>query len=211
MAYNAQLYNAMPAGQVAYPNIQTYPNMTTMPNVTAPVYPTAPPPLSLSAAYTQGEIGARSFPVATGNTVILLDSDTIDTDNPIIYVKTTGYDGKPQTMKKISGVVSYPNEQGLFSSPVSESPVPQIDLTEYVMKSDLTNLQDELESITERLNNLDSTIDDLNGNISSIDNRFSNMFSAMSLNSNNSNNSNTFNNSNGNNHNKNNNNRKGNN
>ena len=207
MAYNPTLYNSIPNGQVAYPSMQQMPNMAVMQGATSPMYPTmTPPPLSLSAAYTQGEIGARSFPVATGNTVILLDSDTIDTDNPIIYVKTTGYDGKPQMMKKISGVVSYPNEQGLFSSPISESSAPQIDLTEYVMKTDLSGLQEELKGITERLNGLDSTIDGLNENITSIDNRFSNMFNAVNCN-NNSNNSN----GNNNNHNKNNNNRKGNN
>ena len=204
MAYNAQLYSNQlnNNGQMMYP-MAMQPS-STMPITPQSMYPQmATPPLSLSAAYTQGEIGARGYPVAAGNTVILIDSDTSDTDNPILYIKTTGYDGKPQMMKKISGTVSYPNEQGLFAVPVPVINTPEVDMSIYTTKEDLTSLDDKIKNIAERIDKTDEVIGSLNDTISNIENRFANMFNAVS-NSNNGNN-------NPNNKNNHNNNRKGNN
>ena len=45
-------------------------------------------------AWIQGEDAAMKFPVAPGNTVVLIDSD-----KPIMYMKTTDLSGRPQPME----------------------------------------------------------------------------------------------------------------
>ena len=192
MAYNAQLYsNQLNNGQMMYP----MPMQSSMPITPQSIYPQlTAPPLSLSAAYTQGEIGARSYPVAAGNTVILIDSDTSDSDNPILYIKTTGYDGKPQTMKKISGVVSYPNEQGLFTASVQSTSVPEVDLSNYITKDDLSDLDLKVSNITERINSTEEIVNKLNDTISNIEEKFSNIFNVANSSNNNPNYKNNHNN-----------------
>lgn len=175
MAYNTALYNTVPTGQPMYQNVPTVPivqNQPVAPNAYPVPFMPAP---TLSAAYTQGEVGARSFLVAPNNTVVLLDSDSIDTENPVIFIKSTGADGKPQAMRRIEGKSSYPNEQGVFSTVQTEVVQPEIDLTPYSTKEEVTN---EIKMLTDRLNSIDSVISDLNLNISNIDERFSNMFNA---------------------------------
>lgn len=45
-------------------------------------------------AWIQGEDAARNYPVAPGNTIVLIDSD-----KPIMYMKTTDLSGRPQPMQ----------------------------------------------------------------------------------------------------------------
>ena len=207
MAYNAAMYQPVqPAGQSYCPNGTMLPQ-TSMMTMAQQFQPPIIQPPSLTVAYVQGEIGARSFLVAANNTVVLLDSETIDSENPIIYIKSTGPDNKPLPMRKIIGTSTYSNEQGLFMSVHADSHQTQIDLSEYSKKSDVQN---EVSSLNERLNTIEQTIGDLNGSIANIDDRFSNMFNAVNNNSSNSSNSSNNRNNNGNN-NHNNNNRKGNN
>lgn len=183
MAYNPQLYgnpNQFGNSNLTYPMYNTNVNQPYFPQVTAP-------PLVLSAAYTKGEIGASSYPVAAGNTVVLLDSDTIDTDNPVIYIKTTSYDGKPQTIKKITGTVSYPNEQGLFTVPVVETvKEPSVDLSDYVKNEEIKEVKDNLDFVSTRLDDFEEMMQRMSDNLTNIDNRFNNMFNVF----NNSNSSN---------------------
>ena len=44
--------------------------------------------------WVQGEDAAMKFPVAPGNTVVLIDSD-----KPVMYMKTTDLSGRPQPME----------------------------------------------------------------------------------------------------------------
>lgn len=181
MAYNSQMYsNQFGTANTGYP---IYNNGFT--GINQPYYNQLPttPPLILSAAYTKGEIGASSYPVASGNTVVLLDSDSIDTDNPIIYIKTTGYDGKPQTIRKITGTVSYPNEQGLFTVPTKDvDEQPKIDLSEYVRTDDINEVKENINVVNNRINEFEGTIKNLNENLNNIDDRLNNMFSAFNSN-----------------------------
>ena len=188
MAYNAGMYQNVPMNQVQPfyqgSNIVGQSNIGSMYQQPQQMFPNlSNMPYTLTAAYTQGEIGARSHPVAAGNTVVLLDSDSIDTDKPIIYIKTTGYDGKPLSIKKIEGVVSYPNEQGLFNAPTQDTKS-DIDLSEFIKKEDIESYQTKVDSITERIDSLDLTISSLSESLTNIDNRFTNMFSAFNSNDN---------------------------
>ena len=45
-------------------------------------------------AWIQGEDSARNYPVAPGNTVVLIDSD-----KPIMYMKTADLSGRPQPLQ----------------------------------------------------------------------------------------------------------------
>ena len=208
MAYNAAMYQlptpTQQVGQPYYPNMPIVPQNQMM-SVPQQYGASILQPPSLTVAYVQGEIGARSFLVAANNTVVLLDSETIDTENPIIYIKSTGPDNKPLPMRKIIGTSTYSNEQGLFMSVQHDVQQPQIDLSEYSKKSDVQN---EVSNLTLRLNSIEQSISDLNGSIANIDDRFSNMFNAVNSNSSNSSNNRNNNGNNSNNHN--NNNRKGN-
>ena len=160
-----------------------YQNIPTMPIVQQQAVQQAPyqaPYIqapSLSVAYTQGEVGARSYLVAPNNTVVLLDSDTIDTDSPVIYIKSTGVDGKPQPMRRIIGASSYPNDQGFFISNQIDNTQSNVDLSNYSTKEELNS---ELNNINEKIDCLDSIISDLSQNINSINERFSNLFNAAS-------------------------------
>ncbi len=180
MAYNPQLYQVSPYSNVNT-NYSLYGNQN-VPNLNQSYFPQmVAPPLALSAAYTKGEIGASSYPVAAGNTVVLLDSDTIDSENPIIYIKTTNYDGKPQTIKKITGVVSYPNEQGLFTTSLEEDKQKDdVDLSGYAKIEDLKGIKDNIEFVSARIDDFEGTVQNLNENLNNITDRFNNMFNAFS-------------------------------
>lgn len=67
------------------------------------VYPTYPPQQSSTAVpqqtqnlfvWIQGEEAARNYPVAPGNTIVLIEAD-----KPIMYMKTTDLSGRPQPMQ----------------------------------------------------------------------------------------------------------------
>ena len=185
MAYNPSMYNYNPYSSVNTPN---YINQSITP-VNQSVYPQfINPPPNLSATYIKGEIGASGYPVGNGNIVVLLDSDTIDTDNPIIYIKSTGYDGKSQSFKKISGTVSYPNEQGLFTTPVKEVVKEvekvDVDLSSYATKEDLKEIKDNIDFVSTQIDEYEKALNKITETVSSIDNRFSNMFSAFNNNQN---------------------------
>ena len=77
-------------------------------------------------AWVQGEGGAQAYPVAPNNTVLLMDSD-----NPILYMKSADTNGRPQTME-VRYLVSkddYEKLQNIWK--VEEKPA-----VEYVTKED---------------------------------------------------------------------------
>ena len=65
---------------------------------TVPTYQPQPvtqvPQTQNTFAWIQGEDAARNYPVAPGNTVVLIDSD-----KPIMYMKTTDLSGRPQPIQ----------------------------------------------------------------------------------------------------------------
>ena len=80
-------------------------------------------------AWIQGEESARSYPVAPGNTVVLIDSD-----KPVMYMKTTDFSGKPQPMQ-IRYLVSkeeYEKIQNGGNSPNSDEYVTKETFEKYI-------------------------------------------------------------------------------
>lgn len=68
---------------------QTLPNVT--PQMTQPI---PQPQVSNSFAWVQGEASAKAYPVAPGNTILLMDSEA-----PILYMKSTDMSGRPLPME----------------------------------------------------------------------------------------------------------------
>lgn len=72
--------------------------------------------------WVQGEAGAKAYPVAAGNTVLLMDSDSA-----VLYVKSADASGRPLPMETYDLVKRQPYQP------------PQVDMSQYVKLSDLEN------------------------------------------------------------------------
>lgn len=86
-------------GQVGYPyNGYASQVNTQMPNMNAyqPQPQVQPQQQSVASGiiWVQGEQGAKGYPVAPGNSVLLMD-----TEDQVFYIKTTDYNGVPQPLK----------------------------------------------------------------------------------------------------------------
>ena len=83
--------------------------------------------------WVQGEAAAKAYPVAPGNSVLLMDSEA-----PVLYMKSTDASGRPLPMETYDLVK---RENIVAQQPVKQ---PQIDLSEYVKMSDLETMVNDL-------------------------------------------------------------------
>lgn len=90
--------------------------------------------------WIQGEAGAKAYPVAAGNTVLLMDSE-----NPVIYMKSTDQSGRPLPMRTFDLVERDNNPQWVQSSQSHEPPV---DMSQFVRNNEL---EDRVTEIVNRL------------------------------------------------------------
>lgn len=120
-----------------------YPNLTYAPvQMPAAGYPPAVPsqqipnvPTNIPAAasassniqWVQGEAAALAYPVAPGNTVILMDSD-----NPVVYKKSTDEHGKPLPMD----IYDLHKRETSVNTTAAPS-TPTIDTSMFVKKSEI--------------------------------------------------------------------------
>lgn len=82
--------------------------------------------------WVQGEAGAKAYPVAAGNSVLLMDSE-----NPVLYMKSTDSSGKPLPIETYDLVKREPvSYQPIPQAPVQQK-MPDIDLSNYVKNEDL--------------------------------------------------------------------------
>lgn len=80
--------------------------------------------------WVQGEAGAKAYPVAAGNSVLLMDSEA-----PVLYMKSTDSSGRPLPIETYDLVK---REAVSYQAPQVPAPkAPEIDLSEYVKASDL--------------------------------------------------------------------------
>lgn len=83
--------------------------------------------------WVQGEAGAKAYPVAAGNSVLLMDSEA-----PVLYMKSTDSSGRPLPIETYDLVK---REAVSYQMPVQAVPkAPEIDLSEYVKASDLESM-----------------------------------------------------------------------
>ena len=91
-------------------------------------------------AWIQGEEAAKAYPVAPGNTIVLIDSD-----KPIMYMKTADLSGRPQPIQirylvskeeydRIQGVkVTNQNEEEFVTKEYFDKCMSELD-SKYVMR-----------------------------------------------------------------------------
>lgn len=82
--------------------------------------------------WVQGEAGAKAYPVAAGNSVLLMDSE-----NPVLYMKSTDSQGKPLPIEVYDLVKREPVSYQQIPQTQFQQKMPDLDLSEYVKKSDL--------------------------------------------------------------------------
>lgn len=132
MAYQ-NFYNPYPYNMYQNP----YPNTVvgsyqTMPQPQPQPQPQAQPasqnaPMS-GIQWVQGEAAARAFHVDPGQSVLLMDSDS-----PVLYLKTCDISGRPSPMKTYDLV-----ERTTMTNP--EDKAAPVDLSEYVKRSEIEEL-----------------------------------------------------------------------
>lgn len=79
--------------------------------------------------WVQGEAGAKSYLVAPGNTVLLMDSE-----GSVFYLKSVDVQGIPQPLR----IFDYTERGGAPTQ--KATPAPQIDLTPYVTRDELEDI-----------------------------------------------------------------------
>lgn len=112
-------YSQTPMNQMQMNNMQMQPQMQQQSN-------------NAGFVWVQGEAAAKAYPVAAGNSVLLMDSEA-----PVLYMKSTDVSGRPLPMETYDLVK---RENVVASQPKQ----PQIDLSEYVKMSDLESKVKEL-------------------------------------------------------------------
>lgn len=138
MAYNNYgNYNPYQSYQTTQPYQTAYPQMNYPSNYQTAVPMNQPQQQTNNAGFVwvQGEAAAKAYPVAAGNSVLLMDSDA-----PVLYMKSTDNTGKPLPMETYDLVKRNPVSYQMQQAPQQ----PQIDLSEYVKMSDLEAKVNEL-------------------------------------------------------------------
>lgn len=90
----------------------------------------------LQVPWVNGEVGARAYTIAPNSTILLMDSD-----DPIFYIKTSDIGGK-------ATIKAYKYEEVLEDSRHND----------YILKSDLQKVLNDIEDIKRRLDEKDKEI-----------------------------------------------------
>lgn len=128
MAYNYGNYYPTPMNNFSPQYSQTPMNQMQMNNMQMQ----QPQSNNAGFVWVQGEAAAKAYPVAAGNSVLLMDSEA-----PVLYMKSTDVSGRPLPMETYDLVK---RENVVAQQPKQ----PQIDLSEYVKMSDLESKVKEL-------------------------------------------------------------------
>ena len=115
MAYN----NYFPMGYQQYYPQQT--NMMQQQNTQAPQQ-------NNSIIWVQGEAGAKAYPVAPGNSVLLMDSES-----ECFYIKSTDHSGVPMPLRSFTYTEIVQSQQ-----PNEE---PKVDTSQFVTRSEFEELK----------------------------------------------------------------------
>lgn len=130
-AYN----NYFPVGyQPFYP----YTTPTAQPTLTQPVSPqptTTTQPQSAGIVWVQGEAGAKAYPVAAGNSMLLMDSESEQ-----FYIKSTDISGMPMPLR----IFTYKE------AVATEKEKKSVDLSNYITRDELEERLNSLKSVSKK-------------------------------------------------------------
>lgn len=132
MAFGYNNYN--------YPGVfppQGYQSQSFPQSLGAPQPPQNSQNIGNGAIWVQGEAGAKSYIVAAGNTVILWDSEKINSEKPVIYIKSADAQGVP-SMQAFE-LVAIDNNQTTSS-------------VNYVTREEFETMRHNVETLLEREN-----------------------------------------------------------
>lgn len=97
----------------------------------------APQPQSTGLIWVQGEAGAKSYLVANGNSVLLMDSES-----PVFYIKSADASGMPSMR-----VFDYAERIAAKSAPPAVQPT-EVNAIEYATKREVEILQKRMDELT---------------------------------------------------------------
>lgn len=97
------------------------------------------PQSSNSVIWVQGEAGAKSYLVAPGQTVWLMDSE-----NLVFYIKSTDQSGMPLPLR----IFDYTERNGAQNIPTAAANTPNIDMSAYATRAELAELEEKIASLT---------------------------------------------------------------
>lgn len=101
-------------------------------------------PQNTGIIWVQGEIGARAYPVSSGNSVLLMDSEGQN-----FFIKSADMSGMP-TMKKYSYTEVVDEPMRL------ESKDPNYDTAHLASREEVKKLQEEVEMLRQQLSTMES-------------------------------------------------------
>ena len=135
--WNPSYYpTAVNAQQYSGSGIQTAVPMNQMQQPQQPVQNNQPTG-NQGFVWVQGEAGAKAYPVAAGNSVLLMDSES-----PVLYMKSTDISGRPLPIETYD-LVKREERPVIPQAPVQQVQQPPIDLSQYVKKDDLESMVQE--------------------------------------------------------------------
>ena len=110
------------------------------PYIQQPQYQTPVQPMMNKNVYdwVQGDNAAKAYPVAVGQSMILIDAD-----HPFMYQKTTDVTGKPQQLKYFTFSEISEDEYKAYFNGQNDSSKNQVDLSNYVRRDEIERLVSE--------------------------------------------------------------------
>lgn len=133
MPYNYGAYNPYQYYQPTPTQVQQQPIQY---NTPVPQYQAPQQPANTNGfVWVQGEAGAKAYPVGSGNTVLLMDSE-----NPVLYIKSTDNSGRPLPMETYDLIKRENSPGGNFGKQ-------SVDLSAYVKRSEVNEM---LESMVQK-------------------------------------------------------------
>lgn len=102
-------------------------------------------PTDVGIIWVQGEAAAKSYPVARGNRVLLMDSE-----KPVFYLKETDVNGVPTPLK------SFDYKEHVIETSTGANTAPEVDLSVFVRKDDFDALQTKIEGLQAKLEKMSS-------------------------------------------------------
>lgn len=125
MSYNGyplnynQLYN--PFNAPVQQSMQQATPMSSVPNL-------AQGSANGAILWVQGEAGAKAYPVAAGNSLLLMDSE-----KQVFYIKSTDASGMPQPLRRF-----------VYHEDVAENATPKFDASQYITREEFEKALSEI-------------------------------------------------------------------
>lgn len=141
--YSQQSYNPYP---------QSYgPSFQQSQQSFAPQQSYAPQPqMNSGINWVQGEIGAKAYPVAPGNSVLLMDSD-----GQYFYIKSADMTGMPQLRRySYQEVIDEPMK--LEDKQSHQTGPQEYDTSKFAPREEMKELQEEIKTLKEQITKLES-------------------------------------------------------